>query len=351
MKRLLWLYLLPYYTVACKKNTCSTSSSPASSRPSDEKKAQSIVCDDTVCLKEKPPVSPYEQEGSSHHDDDDDALVEAGSYFSSSAFNPIGMKSYVLEFPDTNLSLTLLQSHSAFDESGKDDTGLVLWGASVALGRFLAKDGVNKIIPNGSTVMELGCGTAVPSLVVACSLEPSRVIATDFRSATLSHVHYHGTINQDCTSRNGRDSERGRRPVPIETYRVNWEDGTSQERLIERHTGYPDVILAADVIYGVALVPALVETISRFLPRHGRLILATRDGRLGIPEFLDLLESDFQQIHIESYGEDEPPRMPPIPAALKDDVHSVGRYYGNFSIYVYERSQESASLELIRPFS
>jgi hypothetical protein len=91
------------------------------------------------------------------------------------------------------------------------------------------------------------------------------------------------------------------------------------------------------------LVPALFQTVKRFLPRHGRLILATRDGRLGIHEFRTLMRSDFEQIHFESHGimDDVPSFMPPIPTALEGDVHSVGRYFGNHSIYVYEWRQGS----------
>lgn len=328
MKCRLGLYLYLCFTVACITSSSITN---------EEKIVSSIDADEAFCLDEHPPVYQQEQDDSGHDDQDVDALVEVDHGAARTAINPIGMKSYMLTFPDSNLSLRLLQSYSAFDESGKDDTGLVLWGASVALSQFLLIDREdNKIIPMGSTVMELGCGSAVPSLVVACVSDASRAIATDYRSATLAHVQYHAAMNQNCPI--SRLSETGERAVLIETYRVDWEDGTSQERLIQQHTGYPDVILAADVIYGVELVPALVETVKRFLPRHGRLILATRDGRLGIPEFLDLLTTDFHQRNVESYREDG--HMPPIPEALQDDVHSVGRYRGNHSIYVYEWKQE-----------
>lgn len=74
----------------------------------------------------------------------------------------------------------------------------------------------------------------------------------------------------------------------------------------------------------MALVPALVQTIKRFLPRH---------GRLGIPDFLKQLEANFGQLHFESHREDKPSYMPHIPATLHDDLHSVGRYIGNHLIY------------------
>jgi predicted nicotinamide N-methyase len=332
----MWLYLFSCVPVA------SITSSSSWSITDDDEKVSSIDSDETVCTVEHPPINQQELDADRQNDQVDDSLFEVDNG-SLTSFNPVGMKSYTLEFPDANLLLRLLQSYSAFDESGKDDTGLVLWGASVALSQFLLNDHQqNRIIPKGSTVLELGCGSAVPSLIVACTSEASRVIATDYRSATLAHVQYHSMINQHRpTSGDGpTQSERKRPAVIIETFMVDWEDGPSQERLIQRHTGYPDVIIAADVIYGVELVPVLVETIKRFLPRHGRLIVATRDGRLGIPEFLDLLKSDFHRIHIESYGEDNF-QMPPIPKAIRDDIHSVGRYRGDHWIYVYEWKQGS----------
>jgi 2-polyprenyl-3-methyl-5-hydroxy-6-metoxy-1,4-benzoquinol methylase len=257
-----------------------------------------------------------------------------------SIFNPIEMKRYQLIFETMerkHISLSLLQSDSAFCSTGNDDTGLVLWGPSVALSQFLllhadaAKNPnahhydttINPVPLNiqGKTVMELGCGGAIPSLIVAGHLGPARVIATDFRTATLEHVQYHANTNKI--------------KLPIETYQVDWEDGSSQDNLMQ-YTGQPDILLAADVIYGLALVSPLVQTIQRYLPRHmdARLILTTRDGREGVKEFQHLMTRSFDEIQSEKHHPGDS-FLPPIPEALKDDIFSRERYFGNFTTHVY----------------
>jgi predicted nicotinamide N-methyase len=224
-------------------------------------------------------------------------------------FSPIGMQGFTLNFTDAGISLSLLQALSAFSASGSgaDDTGLVLWGASVTLAQYLVRN--HPQIVQHKTVMELGCGGAVPSLV-ACHLGASQVISTDFRQATLDHVRYHAEQNK----------------CDLTAHLIDWED---PNKVLRKDV---DVLLAADVIYGVSLVPPLVMTIEKYLAKDGTLVIATRDGRRGIAEFLQLMKEKFVLVASESHNETY---LPLIPKEMESNEICRGRWIGNHSIYSF----------------
>jgi predicted nicotinamide N-methyase len=230
-------------------------------------------------------------------------------------FCPIGMQGFTLRFND-DISLSLLQADSAVCEIGVDDTGMLLWGASVTLSQWLIR--YHPEIVRDKTVMELGCGGAVPSMV-SYHLGASRVLSTDFRQATLDHVRYHADQNK-CS---------------LDVELVDWEDA---ERIPSLR---PDVILAADVIYGVALVPPLVKTIEKYLSPDGILVIATRDGRGGISEFRQLMKETFVEVVSGSYNETY---LPEMPKELFNVELSRGRWIGNHSIYTYRRRKPLSKL-------
>lgn len=229
---------------------------------------------------------------------------------SNDAFNPIGMQEVTIQF-ENGMHFTLLQSTwslSTRNDTGTDVTGLVVWGPSVALSQYLIQ---SQSLVQSKKVLELGCGAALPSLV-AHQLGASQVVATDFRLPTLEHVQYHAQINKNS---------------PIHVEAIDWRDF---ETLPEFQ---PDVILAADVIYGIALVEPLVETIQNILPKYGVLILATRDGRSGIAEFQSAMREQFREEIVESARNQS--YLPPMPKAFANDILSKDRWTGNHSIYTY----------------
>ena len=91
--------------------------------------------------------------------------------------------------------MEVLESTSSFCSTGADDTGLVVWGPSVALTQYLRK---HPGYVRGKNVLELGCGVALPSLAAA-QLGASEVIATDFRQQTLDQVKLHADLNECST--------------------------------------------------------------------------------------------------------------------------------------------------------
>ena len=297
------------------------------------------------------------------------------------------------------MSLRLWQAWSSIDDSGADDTGLVLWGASVTLSQFLISEHVryfveeskvssNGCLPSeqdrrhgqkyclesrplvpvhGRTVLELGCGIALPSLV-ACRLGSTRVIASDFREATLAHVLYQAGQNNcrsayfevaslDWESHLIDHRKDTMQSFSTESDRSTLSTITSGDTINENEaTGFEvDVIVAADVIYGLSLVPAIVATIDAHLRKLDnnitddassppsvpppQVVVATRDGRRGITEFRKLITSppyNFVEVFAQSY--DNQHDAPTIPMNLQQDELSSSRWNGNHSIYIYQRA-------------
>ena len=301
-------------------------------------------------------------------------------------FDPIGLQHYTLRFPATatatgrksSISFHLSQAETSTcavprrtitttnsttttpppEEEEQDETARVLWGASVALTQYL----LHGLFPipeeerpppphqpqhpfYQKTVLELGAGSqALPSLVCACCVggPPHRVIATDAIAATLEQIRYHVGLNS-----------RPQQPPPptttfLETYPLDWTKTSQLDTLLHEqelaHT--VDIILAADVLYGTDLVPALVTVIDRLVSydRDSRVILATREGRDGIAEFRDRMTNTtiaavFDELRVDTL---DAAFLPPLPDELQrtEDARMIrNRYYGNFTIYTYQRKR------------
>lgn len=264
-------------------------------------------CDDTNGLTQDSALS-------SHHDTKrNTGLFDTNhmNFDEEITFSPIGMQEFTIHFNKKNITMTLVQTRSAHCNTGADDTGLALWGPSVTLSQYLISHHPEMV--RNKRVMEIGCGLALPSLV-AYKLGASHVVSTDFRQATLDHVRYHSDQNR----------------CQLDVLQIDWEQSEKKMTDLE-----PDIILAADVVYGLALVPALVRTIERYLPSYATLIICMKDGREGIDEFRYLMKQNFDEIFFES-NENEMLLLPEMPPEIENDVFSRGRWGGNHSIYTYQ---------------
>jgi predicted nicotinamide N-methyase len=114
----------------------------------------------------------------------------------------------------------------------------VLWRSGVALAREL-----ESVALRGLSVVELGCGLAVPSLAAARA--GAAVLATDACSEALRLVAHNAEAND----------------VRIETATVDW---AAPDELLTR--GPFDLVLAADVLYERASVALLLSLLPRLAP-------------------------------------------------------------------------------------
>ena len=233
------------------------------------------------------------------------------------------------EFPVTisdTLTLQLIQAPTAFRGVEHDDTGGVVWGASICLARFLSAD-----LVRGKTVLELGCGMGVPSLV-SVKYDAHRVVATDMEDKTLQQLDEVAKRN-DCQDR-------------IELLKLNWNDSSNDEENEHQSTRdlKADVILASDVIYHDQMVDSLVETIDRYLSKpDGSVYIALRNTRQGVSRFWKeampaagfvLQQSisceDYQEGGRKNNGESQ------LPPGFRNDAHSH-RWRGDHTIYNFKK--------------
>lgn len=155
------------------------------------------------------------------------------------------------------LRLRVVQACTAFDGTGNDRTGGVVWPAGYELAKYAAS-----LDLENATVVELGCGLALPSLAAASTA--ARVVATDASSATLRRARRVAAAN-------------GLTRVAFE--RLEWP-----ESLAEKF----DWILAADCVYGRD-VDDFVRAVCAHLKPRGKAVVAVRDERLGVAEFVEAI--------------------------------------------------------------
>jgi predicted nicotinamide N-methyase len=138
----------------------------------------------------------------------------------------------------------------------RDDEFIPYWADVWAAGVELA-EAVSVRSLRGASVIELGCGLALPSF--AAALAGGRVVATDWAVAALALV-------EENAARNG---------LTVETAVCDWR---SPDAMVARAPW--DLVLAADVLYERRNVSMLLD----LLPRLSREVWLADPGR----EFAEL---------------------------------------------------------------
>lgn len=127
-----------------------------------------------------------------------------------------------------------------------DDYSGYSWPSSLGLSRFIFK---NVDLFKGTRVLELGCGTGLPSLTLAklglCSL----LVSTDVSLRCLE------SIGVSCTL-----SDIPRDARPIERL-LDWTSARSIDTFLELHPQGFDWILGADVFYDPSLFEPLLSVL------------------------------------------------------------------------------------------
>jgi len=119
----------------------------------------------------------------------------------------------------------------------------------------------------GTTVLELGCGLALPSVIAA--QHGARVLATDGSTDAVAFAAHTLQLNE----------------VEGEVAHVNWS--TDGDALLER--GPFDLVLAADVLYTRANVEDATALFPKLVKPGGRLLIAD-PNRAGAQHFLERFE-------------------------------------------------------------
>jgi hypothetical protein len=101
-----------------------------------------------------------------------------------------------------------------------------------------------------------------------------------------------------------------------------------------------DLLIGSDVIYSKSKVPALVATIDALVAPGGTVAIATRDGRMGVTEFVELMQEHSDFLALETIACDDGNSLQSS-GGVDDgaDSSSFLRHDGSFThtIYTYRR--------------
>lgn len=138
-----------------------------------------------------------------------------------------------------------------------------LWPAALGLGQFL--ESLGRAGLGGRTLLELGCGLGLPSLIAA--RHGAIVTATDFHPAVEPLLLRNAALNG----------------VETLAYRqLDW-------RRPDPELGRFDLVVTSDVLYDWEHAPVVAETIVRHLAPGGRALLAD-PGRGFLEHAVNLME-------------------------------------------------------------
>jgi predicted nicotinamide N-methyase len=204
--------------------------------------------------------------------------------------------------PDFTLEIEELESledtiDSLFEELERKGTPALLeelcpyfgcvWPSARGLARYLLENSVEE---RGATrILEVGCGLALPSLMLAKTVRLSKVVATDF------HPEVPGFLKSNL--------ERNAVPMDRFEYReLDWRNPPPD-------LGRFGVVIGSDVLYEKAHPTDLADALVRLVKPQGRIIIAD-PGRSYLGVFAQEMEArgffaEPLSIHVQGDGERE----------------------------------------------
>lgn len=134
-----------------------------------------------------------------------------------------------------------------------------IWPSSIALSLYIVKH----LKLKGKSLLELGCGLGLTSIVAAshgCS-----VISSDYETDALEFVKRNAHLNQlsNCS-----------------TYLLDWRKPDL--------TGSFDLIVAADILYEERFLEPVLNMLVQYLNANGKAIIAEPNRRIAQPFFQQL---------------------------------------------------------------
>ncbi len=182
-------------------------------------------------------------------------------------FGPFQLEVECLE----NINQTIDQVFAYLEELGRPEAleelcpyfGIV-WPAALGLTQYLVAQPKSSL--EGQSILELGCGLAIPSMIV--SKLGAQVTATD------SHVDVPRFLEKNLKL-NGISH--------LDYRQVNWESESSG-------LGQYDWVIGSDILYERRYPESLAQTISRRVSPHGQIVIAD-PGRPYLQSFADCMKS------------------------------------------------------------
>ena len=155
---------------------------------------------------------------------------------------------------------------------------LAVWASAHYVTRWLCE---HPLAVRTKTVCELGCGAGLPSLACA-RLGAASVLGTDYDESAIAAL-------ERAAAWNGIDKY-------VSTRTLDWFAALEADHNLPTF----DLLIAADCIYYARAAPALVACARAMTARGGRLLLASREDRIGLSEVLELLGAEGSGWRLES---------------------------------------------------
>ena len=211
-------------------------------------------------------------------------------------------------------------------EAGGAGTGSAAWAAGVLLAQFLVADPALARAARaqpawrarplaGATCVELGAGLGLVSL--SAHLAGARAaVATDGEPTLLPTIRANVARNA-APAAGGGGGGGGALPPGVDVRALDWTDAAASAAIVAEH-GAPDLVLAADVVYGHtdghrAAHRALVDGLRRFARAssgggeagsRGALVLLAHTVRYASAEagFWRRFDRVFERVAVDTHG-------------------------------------------------
>lgn len=150
-------------------------------------------------------------------------------------------------------SIFIEESPNLLASSGT--TGFRTWDACLHLATYLSSEGKSLII--GKSVLELGVGTGLLSIICAGPLSAAYVLATDGDPHVGRTIESNNGVNHHL-------ARHSRRQIPLESRILEWGSSATLGSVLPSKGGNVlyDTILGADITYSLDSLEALASTLS-----------------------------------------------------------------------------------------
>ena len=152
--------------------------------------------------------------------------------------------------------------------AARGTTGLRVWDASLHLAYFLSTEGA--LLVEGKTVLELGAGTGLLSILCAGPLKAAKVISTDGDMDVVESIETNTNLNSAILKNPGGKTN-------LEAKALDWADTSAISQIFERKgNAVPlDLVLGADIIYAIESQEILVTMFSALNDKYPNVDIIT----------------------------------------------------------------------------
>lgn len=189
-----------------------------------------------------------------------DSFIYGGETLSVDISNDSLLVYHPVKVQETFESLKLTNPEEPFPFWAK------IWPASKAVCQFI--DAYKEIF-NGKNILEVAAGLAIPSLMIAKTGNPKKVIATDYLHYVLPYITKNAGLNN----------------VSVETEIYNWESLPSYKDI--------DILILSDVNYSPEAFPYVMALIKHFITQQTKIVLSTPQ-RITAVQFIEQLSEYIQ---------------------------------------------------------